>query len=88
MKVKTLGSRTNPAILMIPGMFCTGDMPEKAARFLEKEYSSSCRPWTDTMRRSRSIMTNRRTVRRLFPGSMITGLKSWRFCRVHRWARK
>ena len=38
MKVKTLGSRKNPAILMIPGMFCTGDMPEKAARFLEKEY--------------------------------------------------
>ena len=38
MKVKTLGSRENPAVLMIPGMFCTGDMPEKAARFLEKDY--------------------------------------------------
>ena len=38
MKVKTLGSRENPAVLMIPGMFCTGDMPEKVARFLEKDY--------------------------------------------------
>ena len=38
MKVKTLGSKENPAILMIPGMFCTGDMPEKVARFLENEY--------------------------------------------------
>ena len=38
MKVKTLGSREKPAILMIPGMFCTGDMPEKVARFLEKDY--------------------------------------------------
>ena len=38
MKVKTLGNKENPAILMIPGMFCTGDMPEKAARFLEKDY--------------------------------------------------
>jgi hypothetical protein len=38
MKVKTLGSRENPAVLMIPGMFCTADMPEKVARFLEKDY--------------------------------------------------
>ena len=38
MKVKTLGSRKNPAILMIPGMFCTSDTPEKAARFLKKDY--------------------------------------------------
>lgn len=38
MKVKTLGSRENSAVLTIPGMFCTGDMPEKFARFLEKDY--------------------------------------------------
>ena len=38
MKVKTLGNSVNPAILMIPGMFCTGDMPEKIARFLENDY--------------------------------------------------
>ena len=38
MKVKTLGTRENPAVLMIPGMFCTGDMPEKVARFLEKDF--------------------------------------------------
>ena len=33
MKVKTLGNKENPAILMIPGMFCTGDMPEKVDHF-------------------------------------------------------
>ena len=38
MKVKTLGNRENPAIIMIPGMFCTCEMPERVARFLEKDY--------------------------------------------------
>ena len=41
MKVKTLGNKTNPAILMIPGMFCTGDMPEKVAAMISKLISRS-----------------------------------------------
>lgn len=35
MKVATLGDKSNPAILMVPGMFCTSDMPAIVARHLE-----------------------------------------------------
>ena len=38
MKVKTLGKRENPAVLMIPGMFCTSDMPEGIARLLADDF--------------------------------------------------
>lgn len=38
MKVKTLGQSRNPAVLMIPGMFCTSDVPELAAKYLANEY--------------------------------------------------
>ena len=38
MKVKTLGNMQNPAILMIPGMFCTSDMPEIVGRYLQEDF--------------------------------------------------
>ena len=38
MKIKTLGNKSNPAILLIPGMFCTSEMPEIFAHFLENNY--------------------------------------------------
>lgn len=38
MKVKTLGDKSNPAILMIPGMFCTSDMPEIVAKYLQDDF--------------------------------------------------
>lgn len=38
MKVKTLGRKENPAIVMIPGMFCNSDMPEIIGRQLEDEF--------------------------------------------------
>lgn len=38
MKIRTLGSRENPAMMMVPGMFCTAEIPEIAARYLEKDY--------------------------------------------------
>ena len=41
MKVKTLGNRENPAIIMIPGMFCTGDMPEKYAAMMAELMNGS-----------------------------------------------
>jgi hypothetical protein len=34
MKVRTLGKKENPAIVMIPGMFCTSDMLEIVAKYL------------------------------------------------------
>lgn len=37
MKVKTLGDKNNPAILMIPGMFCTSDMPEIVGTYLKED---------------------------------------------------
>ena len=40
MKIKTIGNKSNPAILLIPGMFCTSEMPEIFARFLEDSYYS------------------------------------------------
>lgn len=38
MKVKTLGNKDNPAILMIPGMFCTSDLPEAVAKYLQDDF--------------------------------------------------
>ena len=38
MKVKTLGKKETPAVLMIPGMFCTSDMPETSARLLSDDF--------------------------------------------------
>lgn len=38
MKVTTLGNRENPAIVMIPGMFCTAEMPERIGKYLQDEF--------------------------------------------------
>ena len=38
MIVKTLGDKHNPAILMIPGMFCTYEMPGIIAEYLKDDY--------------------------------------------------
>ena len=38
MKVKTLGDKSKPAIIMIPGMFCTGDIPGIVGEYLKDEY--------------------------------------------------
>ncbi|MGN1022949.1 MAG: alpha/beta hydrolase, partial [Lachnospiraceae bacterium] len=38
MKVSTLGQRENPAIVMIPGMFCTSDMTAIVAKYLERDF--------------------------------------------------
>lgn len=38
MKVRTLGKKENPAIVMIPGMFCTSEMSERTAEYLKDEF--------------------------------------------------
>lgn len=38
MKVKTLGNKEKPAIMMIPGMFCTSEMPEIVAKHLQDDF--------------------------------------------------
>lgn len=38
MKVDVLGSREHPAVIMIPGMFCTSEMPKVIGRYLEQDY--------------------------------------------------
>lgn len=38
MKVATLGQAGNPAIVMIPGMFCASAMPEMVAKHLEQDF--------------------------------------------------
>ncbi|MGN1388380.1 MAG: hypothetical protein ACI4WR_01920, partial [Bulleidia sp.] len=38
MKVRTLGQKENPAIVMIPGMFCTSKIPEITAKYLMNDF--------------------------------------------------
>ncbi len=38
MKFDTLGSRENPAILMIHGMFCNADMVKRFAQYMQDDY--------------------------------------------------
>ena len=38
MKVDTIGKKGNPVMIMIPGMFCTSEMPAKIGKYFERDY--------------------------------------------------
>ena len=38
MKVETLGNKEKEAVLMIPGMFCTSEMPKICVEYLKQDY--------------------------------------------------